>query len=83
LIEVRGARQAFVASFVAINKTIKGDTIVNQVAHEIAFRAANSEDEAYGWAMKAVEKAYPHTEGWTFHNVVVKRIDNINSIGDT
>lgn len=86
MIEVRGASQAFVASIVAVrNRTTldAGTTnVISEIANEIIFWAADSEDEAYGKTMKAALKAFPRSEGWVFHHAKVHRIDDINWIGD-
>jgi hypothetical protein len=73
-IEPRDGKQAYVFAGAAVLVRPK----TNHIRHFLAFSSADSEDEAYGIAMKVMFKAYPVNEGWKAHDVVLRRIDDIN-----
>jgi hypothetical protein len=71
-IEARGARYAY--AFAGASILPRAGT--NYIRHMLGFLAADSEDEAYGVAMKAMLRAYPVNDGWQAHDVQLFRIDD-------
>lgn len=73
VIECRGGKFAYVWSG-AVIRSVPG---TNYLRHFRGFMAADSEDEAYGIAMKAAMKTYPVNDGWQAHHLDVQRIDDL------
>jgi hypothetical protein len=77
MIEGHGARRPYVY-FVTAAK-IYGNTVYARKGK--AFDAADSEDEAYGRAMKICMLRFPPSDGWAYHDVVTVDIGGIEWVG--
>lgn len=71
MIEARGAKNAYVYHYSAARQ--RGDKM--SVNHTTIFDVADSDDEAYGRAMKAAHATYPQGDGWKAHFADVTPLD--------
>lgn len=51
------------------------------IGHDFLFDAADSDDEAYGRAMRYTQLRYPSTAGWSNHFAMVRVISGIAGLG--
>ena len=74
MIEPRDGKHAYVYSLVGLRQ--RGSTV--DVNHATMFDVADSDDEAYGRAMRAALLVYPESKGWRDRSVQYRTISGID-----
>jgi hypothetical protein len=85
MIETRGAKHAYVYVIMASKieeRTVGCVTTVSTArSYGNMFDVADSDDEAYGRAMRAAAIRYPTSAGWHNHHAAVVRISGLDWVG--
>lgn len=76
-IKARGGKNAYLYVLLAI----KNDGNSTRQSHATAFDTADSDDEAYGRAMKIAHLIYPQSRGWSGHFASHRQITGIGWVG--